>query len=198
MEPVAALMNVSPYLAGDNSDWVPVDERVIGRLTNSTSTPPLSCEVRIPIRMDGGRVDVDNDGEADAGVQIHALSIGSNLTGGSYLELIDQAAYRSVLRDPATGAFREGTLLLHAADDAQSFPSGAGEGGIYFTGDDPVAGLRTGYTLAKRGRDDLVTFDQSRVARMDTLGEAAQASPDFSGQGILKRYTSSTASLPRI
>ena len=190
VEPVAVLTNISRYVAGDNSDWVPVTEQIVGRITSPKSASPVSFEVRVPIEMPGARVDVDNDGEADDGVQIYGLSVASNLTGDSYLQQFDQTSYDSFLRDPATGVFREGTFLIHAADDTQGFPSGFGEDGIYFTADDPVVGLPRGYTLVTLSRDGIVTFDRSRVARMDTREEAAVESPDFSDQDILESFTS--------
>lgn len=190
VEPVAVLLNISRYVAGDNSDWVPVAEQAVGRITSPLSEPPVSFEVNIPIELAGARVDVDNDGEVDDGVQIYGLSVASNLNGDSYLQQFDQTRYDSFLRDPVTGLFREGTFLVHAADDAQGFPSGFGTDGIYFTDDDPVVGLPKGYTLATLSRDGVVTFDRSRFVRMDTREPTAVSSPDFSDQGILESYSS--------
>jgi len=190
VEPVAALANVSRYVAGDYSDWVPADEQILGRLDGTSMTPPIPYAVRIPIRPKGASVDVDNDGEVDAGIQVYAFLVGSNLTGDSYLEQLDQVSYRSYLADPKTGRFREGTLLVFAPDGEQGFPSGAGQDGVFFTTDDPVAGLPAGYTLVTLGRDGTVTFDRSRTVTMNTLEEAFQASPDFSKQGILQSFNS--------
>ena len=190
VEPVAVLLNISRYVAGDNTDWVPVAEQAIGRITSPMSSPPVRFQVPVPIELAGARVDVDNDGEADEGVQIYGLSVASNLNGDSYLVQFDQTRFDSYLRDPSTGAFLEGTFLVHAADDAQGFPSGYGEDGIYFTDDDPVVALPEGYTLATLSSEGVVTFDRSRIARMDTREQAAVASPSFSDQGILESYNS--------
>ena len=190
VEPVAVLVNISRYVAGDNTDWIPVAEQAIGRITSPMGRPPVGFEVAVPIELAGARVDVDNDGEADEGVQIYGLSIASNLNGDSYLQQFDQTTFDSFLRDPSTGAFLEGTFLVHASDGAQGFPSGYGEDGIYFTDDDPVVALPEGYTLATLSPDGVVTFDRSRIARMDTREQAAIASPSFSDQGILESYNS--------
>lgn len=190
VEPVAVLLNISRYVAGDNSDWVPVAEQAIGRITSAKSSPPVNFEVPVPRDLPGARVDVDNDGEVDDGVQIYGLSVASNLTGDSYLQQFDQTSYNSFLRDPSSGVFREGSFLVHAADDKQGFPSGFGADGTYFTADDPVVGLPAGYTLATLSRDGAVTFNRARVARMDTLEDAGLASPDFSDQGILESFNS--------
>ncbi|MCB9118312.1 MAG: META domain-containing protein [Caldilineaceae bacterium] len=194
-EPSVVLANVSPYVLGDWSDWTPESGQILGRLTRPEAPSPATYAVRVPIRMDGASADVDNDGETDSGVQIYALLVASNLNGNSWIQQMDQAAYASYLTDPQTGAFRQGAFLVYAPDDAQGFPSSAGADGIYFTADDPAVGLPAGYTLATLGSDGKVTFDRAADATMDTLEEAATASPNFASQGILESYNSLLAML---
>ena len=190
VEPVAALLNVSRYVRGTYAEWVPAHEQILGYFTSSQAASPVSYRVAVPREVDGQSIDVDNDGEADAGVQIWALFIGSNLTGDSYLEQLDQTAYRSYLFDPATGRVREGTFLVYAPDDAQGFPSGAGPDGLYFTDDDPTVGLPAGYTLVTLQHDGSTIFDRSNIAAMDTIEEAYTASPDLSDLGLLESFHS--------
>lgn len=190
VEPVVALMNVSRYVRGNHSDWVPLEEQVLGRLEGPATPSPVAYGVNLPVRMAGASVDLDQDGESDPGVQVYALHVASNLTGDSYLFQMDQVAYRSYLADPRTGRIRQGTFLLHAPDDQQGFPGAAGADGQFFTADDPVVRVPAGYTLATLGHDGTVTLERSAEVRMDTLEEAAIATPDFSKQGILESFHS--------
>ena len=130
-EPVAALVNVTPYVLGNWTDWVPLDQQILGRITSPMSSSPVSYKVMVPRQVEGAGADLDNDGEQDAGVQIYGLWVASNITGDSYLHQMDQTAYRSYLLDPNSGTFRRGTFLVYAPDDSQGFPSSAGEDAIF-------------------------------------------------------------------
>jgi len=190
VEPVAALMNVSRYVAGDYSEWVPIHEQILGHLDGPVGSSPVDYRVSLPIRAEGARVDLDQNGEVDAGVQVYAMHVASNLSGDSYLFQVDQTAYRSYLTDHLTGEIRRGTFLLHAPDDQQGFPSGAGADGRFFTEDDPIVRVPSGYTLATLAQDGTVTFTRSAELRMDTIEEQAVATPDFSDQGIVESFNS--------
>ena len=190
-EPVAILIDVSRRVQADFTEWVSPDGQVMGVLTRPLAPAPTAYEVELPIEPDGRSVDLDNDGEDDAGVQIYGALIMSNLVGDSYLEQLEQADdFSSYLGDPLTGNIRLGSFLVYAPDAEQGFPAGAGADGIYFTADDPIVGLPAGYTVAILGEDGTVSFDRSRVADMPILESAASASPDFSDQGILESYHS--------
>lgn len=189
-EPVVALMDVSAYIQGNHNEWVPRTSQVLGTLTSPISPSPASYQVVIPILPLGKSVDLDNDDEVDHGVQVLAVHIGPNLTGDSYLEQLEQAGYDSYLTDPQTGYINEGTFLVFAPDDEQGFPNGVGEDGQIFTTDDPVVAIPAGYTLVHIDKDGEVSFNRSRTAKIDTLEETSQASPDFSNQGILESYNS--------
>ncbi len=190
VEPVVALINVSHYAIGDYSEWVSEDQQVLGRLLGQVSAPPVSYVVDLPIRLRGYSVDLDHDGRDDPGVQILALVVASNLTGGSYLYQMDQTSYSSYLTDPHTGAIRQGTFLVHAPDAEQGFPSAAGDDHQFFTSDDPIVTIPTGYTKVTLGHDGSVTFDRSSEVHLDTLEEVAAGTPDFSSQGILQSFQS--------
>lgn len=189
-EPVAVLMDVSRQVRGKFDEWVPRSGQIIGTLTRPVAPSPTAFRVEAPIQPSGASVDVDNDGQKDAGVQILAAVLGTNLVGDSYLEQNEQDGFTSYLKDPQTGAIRKGTFLVFAPDAAQGFPSGAGEDGLFFTADDPAVALPAGYTLATLTEDGKVTFDRAREAKMDLREPAAVASPDFSKQGILESFNS--------
>ena len=189
-EPVVALLDFSRPIQGNYREYVPRSGQVLGTLTSPLAPSPASFRVDLPIVPGGAPVDLDKDGERDAGVQVYVLVVGTNLVGDSYLEQVEQAGYASVLLDPHTGGVREGSLLVYAPDAAQRFPVGSGSDGRWFTADDPTVVLPAGYTLATLDRNGTARFDRSREAVMDTREEAAVEGPDFSGQGILESYHS--------
>ncbi len=190
LEPVAMLLDMSGPIQRDYTGWAPRSGQIIGVFTRPLAPAPTAYQVNLPVQPTGASVDVDNDGEEDAGVQVFVANLGTNLVGDSYLEQIEQGGFTSYLRDPQTGDIRTGALLVYAPDDAQGFPSAAGEDGVYFTADDPAVGLPAGWTLATLGEDGQVTFDRSREATLNILEAAAYASPDFSDQGILESFNS--------
>ncbi|MEZ4769616.1 MAG: serine hydrolase [Caldilineales bacterium] len=190
LEPVAMLLDMSGPIQRNYTEWAPRSGQIIGVFTRPLAPAPTAYQVNLPVQPAGASVDVDNDGEEDAGVQVFAANLGTNLVGDSYLEQVEQGGFTSYLTDPQTGDIRQGALLVYAPDDAQGFPSAAGEDGVYFTADDPAVGLPAGWTLATLDEDGQVTFDRSREATMDILEAAAYASPDFSDQGILESFNS--------
>lgn len=189
-EPVAVLLNMSHKVQGNYKEWVPRSGQIMGFLTRPLAPSPTAYEVNIPVQPTGASADLDNDGQQDSGVQLYAAVIGSNISSDSYLEQVEQDGFTSYLSDPQTDAIREGAFLVYAPDDQQGFPGSAGEDGIFFTTDDPVVGLPSGYTLVKLSLDGQVSFDRSREVSMNILEAAAYNSPDFSDQGILESYNS--------
>lgn len=189
-EPVAILLDLSRRVQGNYTEWAPRSGEMMGFLTRPLAPAPTAYQVNVPAQPSGASADLDNDGEQDAGVQIYAAVISSNISSDSYLEQVEQDGFTSYLADPQTGAIRTGTFLVYAPDDEQGFPGSAGADGIFFTADDPAVGLPAGYTLVTLTQDGQVGFDRSRTARMDILEAAAYNSPDFSDQGILESYNS--------
>lgn len=190
LEPVAMLKDMSREIQRNFTEWTPRSGQIMGALTRPLTPAPTAYRVNLPVQPTGASIDVDNDGEADSGVQVFAAILGTNLVGDSYLEQVEQAGFGSYLSDPQTGDIRQGALLVYAPDATQGFPSSAGEDGIYFTGDDPAVGLPAGWTLATLGEDGQVRFDRSRDATMNILEAAAYSSPNFSDQGILESFES--------
>ena len=189
-EPTVALMDVSRSIQRDFTEFVPRTAQIIGTLTSPMSPSPAKYRVDVPTIPAGTYIDLDNDGEQDEGIQIFALHVGPNIEGDSFLEQLEQFAYRSFLNDPQTGVVREGTFLVYAPDESQGFPSSAGVDGQYFTADDHIVGLPPGFTLVTLDPDGQVSFDRSRQVSMDTLETASISSPDFSDQGILESFNS--------
>ncbi|MEZ4640520.1 MAG: S41 family peptidase, partial [Caldilineaceae bacterium] len=188
-EPVVALLDIGPRLQGDYN-FIPRTSQILGLLTSPMTPSPATYQVMIPQTPAGSSVDLDNDSELDAGVQVYQLIVGTNMVGDSYLEQLEQDGYSSVLSDPRTGALTQGTLLVYAPDDAQGFPRGAGDDGVLFTGDDPAVSLPAGYTLVSFNTDGDVSFDRAQNAVMNTLEPPSEMSPDFSDQGITDSFNS--------
>jgi C-terminal processing protease CtpA/Prc len=109
--------------------------------------------LQLPARPRGTAVDVDHDGQADAGVQIFAVSYSPNLAGGPYAEGDDPSTgwpsyLASTVNDPENNdEVTGGKLIVWTPDANQQFPSGFGDDGLLFTADDPVAALPTGYAV---------------------------------------------------
>ena len=181
---VVALIDQGPHLLGLDDEWVSESGQILGRFTSPASTSPFSYTVSLPIMPTGIKVDVDNDGENDAGVQIYRLVIGEDLIGDSYLQFMEQdAALASTTVDPFTGNTLAGTLLVFAEDDEQGFPTGSGADGIFFSADDPIGGLPAGYTLVTVGAEE-VTLDRPRTAVMDVVSAPSGMTMDLSEDEI--------------
>lgn len=187
---IVGLMDATYLIEGNFSEFVPPEDQILGTMTSPITPSPASYRVLLPIRPPGASTDVDNDGQQDSGIQVFAAAIAPNFYGDITFDPPEQDWFHSYLTDPLDGTVREGSFLLYAADEAQGFPAAAGEDGVYFTADDPIVGLPSGYTVATLSRDGLVTFDRSSEATIDLLEPPSVASPDFSDQGILESYNS--------
>lgn len=184
------LLCVSRQLRSQPTSFVPKSGQILGRLVSPLSPSPLKFEIPLPIRPTGDSIDLDTNGKRDAGVQVYAAMIATNLIGDSYLEQLEQnSGYASILTRPNTGAIKQGTLLLYAPDDRQKAPTGPGIDGQLFTDDDPVAPVPAGYSLMQIAPDGRVRYERNEF-RMDLLEPESVESPDFSKQGILESYNS--------
>lgn len=193
MGSTAALLCVSNGLkpGGASGDWVPKSGQIIGRFVSPFSPPPLKFEIDLPVSPRCEPADFDNNGHADAGVQVFLAVNAINMFGDSYLEQLEQESlFASALNDAKTGSIRRGTLLVFAPDAGQKVPSGSGQDGVFFTKDDPTAAVPKGYTLMRIGEDGAVSFDRSDVLKMNILESEQIKSPDFSDQGILQSFDS--------
>jgi len=189
--PTVLLLDVTNLLADEPETYVAETGQILGVFTQPLFPGPGQFRINLPIEPTGATLDVDNDGEDDAGVQIFALQVASNLVNDSYLQQIEQeGGLSSFLLDVATGELTQGSFLIYASDSDQGFPSGLGQDGLWFTADDPAVALPAGYTLATLNPDGTVTFERAAEAVMNTLERAEQASPDFSDQGILESFNS--------
>jgi hypothetical protein len=132
---------------------------------------------------------VDNDGEADPGVQVFAIAYWNNTFGDPFLEERDlggggwSTAYAStrVSEDPELEREIVGGTLpgLRPDDGQQGFPSGFGDDGLLFTEDDPIVTLPQGYTMVNMDSDPFV-FDRAREPVIDLIEPDSAALVDYS------------------
>jgi len=189
-EPTVALIDASNLIKKEPA-FVSEKGQILGTFDTGMFPLPAKFSINLPIQPTATRIDLDNNGKADSGVQLFSLAIGSNLTGDSYLQQLEQAdAMSSLIADVATGDITEGSLLVYAPDDKQGFPTGYGADKKWFTSDDPAAPLPQGYSVARLGADGSVTLDRAAQATLNTIERQEQASPDFSQQGILESFNS--------
>ena len=72
-DPTVALMDVTNMLRGEPATFIAAEQQILGVLTESLFPGPGQYRVNLPISPAGVPLDVDNDGEEDAGIQIFAL-----------------------------------------------------------------------------------------------------------------------------
>ena len=190
-----ALVDSSNIITNSSENWIPVDGQILGFMTTPVFPLPGEYQINLPVSPSASSLDVDNDGDQDAGVQVFHLTVGTDLINDSYLQQFEQidgltlgTARTSVLLDIATGTVLEGDLLVFSPDDQQAFPSSAGNDNLWFTEDDQVESLESGYTVVRLQPDGSATRDRSVEARMDTRENPEDISPDFSEMGILESY----------
>jgi hypothetical protein len=102
----------------------------------------------LPALPQGELHDLDNDDQQDNGVQVFATEYAPNYYGDLFYKGDD--LYRgwptylaSVKTDPENeDEVTGGKLIIWAPDADQEFPTGFGDDGLLFTGDDPAASRR--------------------------------------------------------
>jgi len=188
--PTAALIDVTNILRGQPELFVSEAGQILGIFTKPLFPMPGQVRINLPMAPTGASLDMDNDGQEEAGIQVYALAVASNIILDSYLQQLEQGALSSYLMDAITGVITEGTFLIYAPDAEQGFPAGAGADGQWFTADDPTITLPTGYTVAILGAGGTVTLDRSPEVAINTIEPAEQVSPDFADQGLLESFHS--------
>jgi C-terminal processing protease CtpA/Prc len=195
-QPVIILEDQAGFVDRDRGFLMPVESQVLGQITGDFYDPPFTYSIALPIQPQGTYRDVDNDGDADQGVQIYAVAYWSNTFGDAYLEERDlygggwSSAYASTLVSDEAERFLEvigGTLLVYAPDDQQGFPSGFGADGLLFTDDDPTVRLPQGYTVVDLDSDPF-TFDRSANPVIDLIEPEGAALDDFSAMSYTEAF----------
>ncbi|MEM7134130.1 MAG: S41 family peptidase [Chloroflexota bacterium] len=185
--PYVTLYALAPYFSNDEPEnyyWLR-DAQELGKVITDPSVSPFDYELSLPIEPNGPTIDVDNDNLEEAGVQIFAVHIVSNLTGDPYLDLEygDTVGWYSSAIWGGTTETEEyivnGKLLVYAGDHKQEFPSGFGPDGLLFTFDEPTTALNKGYTVVDLSQEPF-HFDRSTTPQVDLLQQPSDEPHDFS------------------
>jgi C-terminal processing protease CtpA/Prc len=152
-EQAVALVDMYGFVTRDLEWEIPVSSQTLGFLSLDAETMIGEYFLDLPLRPAGTQADVDNDAQAETGVQVYAVSYWPNLYGGPYSEGDDPSrGWPSYLASVLTDTENKdevigGKLVVWAPDARQSFPSGFGDDGLLFTADDPVAELPAGWSI---------------------------------------------------
>lgn len=153
VEQSVALTDMYGFVTRDLEWEIPIEGQTLGFLELDGESMRGNYTLQLPAQPRGTPVDVDHDGQADAGVQIFAVSYSPNLTGGPYSEGDDRSTgwpsyLASTVNDPENkDEVTGGKLVVWAPDGEQQFPSGFGPDNLLFTADDPVAAIPAGYSI---------------------------------------------------
>ncbi|MEM7331190.1 MAG: S41 family peptidase [Chloroflexota bacterium] len=194
--PVVILEDQAGFVDRDENYIFPVESQALGQITSDFFTSPFTYSLALPIEPQGGFRDVDNDGEADQGVQVFAVAYWTNTYGDPFLEERDlggggwSGSYASTIISTDPDFEREivgGIFLVFAQDDQQGFPSGFGDDQLLFTEDDPIVSIPAGYTIVDINSEPFI-FDRSRNPVVDLLEAEGAALVDYSEETYTEAF----------
>ncbi len=193
VEHAVGLVDLYGFVTRDEEWELPVDSQVLGPLTIDTDQQRGTFRLLLPARPAGTMVDVDNDGQRDAGVQVFVVAYWPNLYGGPFSEGDDRSfgwpAYlASTINDPENNdEVTGGKLVVWSPDDAQQFPTDFGPDGLLFTDDDPVGSLPAGYSVIDLDRRPFA-IERDREVRVTLYEPPDAAIKDFSDLSYTKAF----------
>lgn len=192
-EHAVALTDMTGFVTRDDEWELPVDSQILGYMDVNDDYLGGTYELHLPLRPAGNHHDVDNDNQAEMGVQIFVVAYSPNLYGGPFSVGDDRSlgwpGYLATIRtDPEN--YHEvigGQLIIWSPDDAQHFPSGFGEDGLLFTQDDPQMPLPAGYSIVNL---DLTPFGLTQQPEVElALYEPTDiATKDFSDLSFTEAF----------
>ncbi|BBB49735.1 S41 family peptidase [Pelolinea submarina] len=195
VEHAVALLDMTGFIKRDKEWELPVDGQVLGYMDLDADNNRATFSISLPIQPLGEFNDVDQDAQAEKGVQIFTVGYSPNLTGDVFSDGDDRSlGWPSYLASVKTDTENQdevtgGKLVIWAADGQQDFPSGFGDDGLLFTADDPQMAVPAGYSV--------IDLDQSPFAIMRdsvvniTLYEPKDiAVKDFSAQTYSQAFDS--------
>ncbi len=181
-EPFVLLEDQAGFIRRDRDFAFPPAGQVLGPV-EFLDDQTLRYSLTLPAVPLGTPVDVDQDGEQDAGVQVFAVAYWSNTWADPFIEPRDGTgwsnAYSSTITDPdREDEIVAGTLIVWAPDGRQEFPTGFGPDQALFTADDPVSPVPAGYSLVDLNQDPFRIYKQAQP--VIDLEEGVVAVNDFS------------------
>jgi hypothetical protein len=193
VEHAVGLVDLYGFVTRDEEWELPVDSQVLGPLTIDTDQQRGTFRLLLPARPAGTMVDVDNDRQRDAGVQVFVVAYWPNLYGSPFSEGDDRSfgwpAYlASTVNDPENNdEVTGGKLVVWAPDDAQQFPTDFGPDGLLFTDDDPVGPLPAGYSVIDLDRRPFA-IERDREVQVTLYEPPDAAIKDFSDLSYTKAF----------
>ena len=181
-EPFILLEDQAGFIARDREFEFTLAGQMIGPV-EIHEDGSLTYTLTLPVMPLGSYVDVDNDGDAERGVQVFAVAFWSNTWGGPFLEKRDGTgwsnAYTSTLTDPENkDEITGGILIVWSPDSDQAFPTAFGADGLLFTADDPAAPIPSGYNIVNLDEEPFQVTQETRPEI--TLNEGVIAINDYS------------------
>lgn len=191
-EPFVMLEDLAGFSRRDRDFEFPALGQAIGPVVVQEDST-ITYNLALPSIPQGTQLDLDNDGQEDEGVQVFAVAYWSNTWGGPFLEARDGGgwsnAYTSAITDPENhDEITGGILIVWAANDSQSFPTGFGEDGLLFTSDDPVAPIPAGYNIVDINQEPFTNYKEARTYIQ--LNEGEIAVNDLSGLSYEEAFES--------
>ncbi len=189
-EPFVMLEDQAGFVSRDPEFEFSLQGQVIGPV-EITEDETLVYYLSLPAVPQGTLLDVDNNDQADTGVQIFAVAYWSNTWNDPFLETRDGTgwsnAYASTITDPdLDNEIQGGILVVWAPDENQAFPTGYGEDGLLFTDDDPTAPIPAGYNLVDLNREPFFTYKEASPYII--LNEGVVAVNDFTEMGYAEAF----------
>ena len=152
-EHAVALVDMYGFVIRDKEWEIPVASQTLGFMNMDEANMHAEYTLQLPAKPTGQFADVDNNGMADSGVQVFAVSYWPNVYSGPYSEGDDRsrgwaAGFSSDKTDPEReDEVNGGQLVVWAPDANQFFPTGYGNDNKLFTADDPAAPIPAGWTI---------------------------------------------------
>jgi C-terminal processing protease CtpA/Prc len=189
-QPFIMLEDEAGFVYRDLEFEFPLQSQVLGPVIIHDDNS-LSYDLSLPAVPQGTQVDVDNNGQQDAGVQVFAVAYWSNTWGDTFLEKRDgtgwSTAYASTITDPGReNEIVGGILVVWAPDEKQAFPTGFGPDQSLFTEDDPTGPIPAGYNLVDLNQEPFRFYKEARPNI--TLNEGAGAVSDYSDMSYAEAF----------
>jgi C-terminal processing protease CtpA/Prc len=190
-EQAVSLADMHGFVTRDLEWEFPIEGQVLGYLKLDSEKKEGTYFIDLPARPAGTLNDVDNDGQTDVGVQVFAAAYWPNLIGSPYSEGDDRSrGWPSYLASVKTDSENKdevigGRLLVWAPDGEQQFPTGFGDDGLLFTGDDPAGPIPSGYSVVDLDQAPFAVSNQEAEPEFTLFEPKDAAIKDYSGL----RYT---------
>jgi C-terminal processing protease CtpA/Prc len=195
VEHAVALLDMTGFVKRDKEWELPVEGQVLGYMDLDAENNRATFDLSLPIQPLGEFNDVDQDAQAEAGVQIFVVGYSPNLTGDIFSDGDDRSlGWPSYLASVKTDTENQdevtgGKLVIWAPDNQQDFPSGFGADGLLFTADDPQMALPAGYSVIDLDQSPFAIV-RDRVADLTLYEPADIAVKDFSAQTFSQAFDS--------